>query len=248
MSSGDFIASSVDFGRQGLAYCVADIENYPPTILDIGIVPDVPQINTAEKAVDVSYKLFCSLPKSRFMLLEAQPAINRMTLMLECALAGASRAGNPGYTKVVHVPVCSVKREFELPSGHDLKKKAATTVALDLLANPRCTVLKNKSVITNVLDASRRHDMADALLMIMWYARKRKGLLRHPGKDYAPSVRSSSDSYIPKGKNKKRQRTKKGKAEKINAPAAKKRMMKKKKKTTMTMSTAGGGSITKYLL
>jgi len=174
-------AVGIDFGRKGLAYCVADLKSYPPTIISLSLEPDVGPINTAKLATAASVSLFNKLPNITDYLLEAQPAINRQTLMLECSFAGAARAAAPA-SRVHHIQVSTIKREFALPTGHAEKKKAATRVACTLLTNPEETVLAYPGVLDCVLSSDRKHDMADAMLMVMWYARKLHGKLRHPTK------------------------------------------------------------------
>jgi hypothetical protein len=174
------IAISVDFGRKGMACCVADVARYPPTILSLRLSPDVGKINTARTAVDASLALYDSLPAASIHLPEEQPAINRQTQLTEAAYAAAARAH---YEEVMHVPIIDVKAEFDLPDGHDAKKRAATRIAAALLGDAEHTLIGDASVTENFCSEKRRHDMADALLIVMWYARKIHGrLTRDPPK------------------------------------------------------------------
>ena len=199
------IVISVDFGQKGLAYCVADAAQYPPVIRALTLLPDTGKINTAERAVRVAVSLYRGMPPADVYVLEAQPAINRMTLMLECALAAAIAIGAPS-ARVVHLSVASVKREFALPTGHNAKKLAATDVACTLLRNATETLIGSPDVLTCMIESPRRHDMADAMLMAMWYARKVNGRLKHglTRKTTLPAVAASSDVYRPANKKRKR--------------------------------------------
>lgn len=178
-------AVAIDFGRKGMAYCSGTVEKMPPMITSLELTEDVGKINTAERASKVSCQLFERLPASDVYILEAQPAINRSTCMLESALAAAIRFGKPDAT-VIHVPTIDVKVEFDLPSGHDNKKRAATKVAGRLLGDSTATRLAAAKVVSTFCESKRRHDMADSLLMLMWYARKKHGkLLKKPPKHKA---------------------------------------------------------------
>lgn len=178
--------AAVDFGRHGMAYCVGDVSRYPPKILELKLSDDVGEINTAKRASLVSCDLFLNMTRVDTYLLEVQPAINRATCMLEAAFSAAVKFGSENNSQVIHVPVIDVKREFELPNGYAQKKRRAEMIACKLLADSSQTRLASKSVSDSFCGSKRRHDMSDALLMVMWYARKKHGRLTnaqviHPG-------------------------------------------------------------------
>ena len=166
---GSMKTISIDFGQHGMAHCIGDTSEYPPMILSLGLGSDTGAINTAERASVVAFRLLRRLPRADLYLLEEQPAINRKTCMLESAFAAAAMASG---CKVLHVPTIDVKTEFSLPSGYRQKKKAATLVAAKLMADETQTKLGRGFSAEDFASNDRKHDMADALLIMIWYSRK----------------------------------------------------------------------------
>ena len=180
------IATGIDFGRYGLAHCTADVSRYPPVIKDVTIEPDIGLCNTPPKAINSMMAFLHKLESdpvvgtTSLYLLEQQPIINKKTCMMECAFGAAAENGpRSASTKTMHIPVSAVKREFDLPSGYREKKRAAERIALKLLTNPAQTIIESEQVKKSMLDSKRRHDMADAMLMVMWHARVKHGRLVH---------------------------------------------------------------------
>ncbi|MFA5039822.1 MAG: hypothetical protein WC732_09125 [Candidatus Omnitrophota bacterium] len=164
---------AVDFGRLGFAYCTGDIAEWPPTVTNVVKLPPLEEFNTPTRAVHVAKLLIDELPWVGEYVLEEQPAINRKTELLQSAFAAfATERG----ARVTSVTPHEIVREFPRLARAGDKKAAAIAESLSLLrggvrTRPGC------NVASKLAGKGRRHDMADALLMLVWYARREHGQL-----------------------------------------------------------------------
>lgn len=163
---------SIDFGRKGMAYCYGRPWANPPLVMSLEVCGDVGISNMPEKVALAMIDFFAKVPRADYYVLEEQPSINRITSMMEAA----THVLVSSYTSTIavyHIPVNYVKKEFDLPNGHDAKKKAAVHVMLDLLGDDRRTALGSPDVVDRVLQDLRIHDMADAFLQFMYVATRK---------------------------------------------------------------------------
>jgi len=167
MSDEDELAASVDFGRKATAVVLGRPRAVPePTFVSASVM-SFPPISSAKDACDAMSKLFRVLPQCDVNLLEEQSKMNSDTPLMEAALAGL--AG--GSSQVIHVPVSRVVNEFGLPrgSGYAAKKRAAVDAMLEYIDQHPESV--SDAVREEIRDLSRVHDIADAFLQLLWYAK-----------------------------------------------------------------------------
>lgn len=171
---------TVDFGRRGLATCTADVAAWPMTVRGLTVDTDTGAICNAQLCAHAAQTLVDGIRERNVhaYVLEAQPAINRKTCMFEAGTVGYLLGRGVAAANIVSLSPKVVQHEFALPVGHVPKKHAATRLAKRLLGAQ--TELR---VADATLDAwhgaARQHDMADALLMALYYARALHGRLVH---------------------------------------------------------------------
>jgi len=157
---------SFDLGENATAYCVGTCVDGRTHIDGMGIAT-LGKMSCARLAVRAMWDVLSRLPKASVVLVEEQPPINRKTCMLEAALSALSIAAY-GAKLVVHVPPPRVAGFYGMPSGYAAKKRAAVSVAERMLADGTLGMTAGaKTVFRGV---SRRHDAADAILQMTWFA------------------------------------------------------------------------------
>lgn len=208
-SAYPLLATFIDFGQKGLAYCTADIKPVIPVIHALGLFPDVGNITNAKRAVEVMLNLYNAVIKNRcdVLVVELQPAINRKMCMLESALAGifAGDESNRTHGRLIyHHPAWSVKKEFSLPDGYAAKKAAGTNVACRLLANKTQIGMSTPDVLDAMINSKRLHDMSDTILMMVQFSRFLHNCLKYPMIQPISSKRINSNRLrLPATKKKK---------------------------------------------
>jgi len=158
---------SFDFGENATAYCLGDPTSDPPRITDIGI-STLGMVTTARDAVVAIRDLVSRLPIVDTYVVEEQPRINPRTCMMETALAAI--AGTLGAT-VVHVPTSRLTTEFSLPSGHAQRKAEASRLLSEFRGDGDAVAFSDRALAV-VDSVGRKHDIADATLYFVWYARR----------------------------------------------------------------------------
>jgi len=171
---------SVDFGRNANAVVIGCPYSDPPILADAR-VDALGTVSSAKDAGEAMRRVFHAMPDAGIFLLEEQSKINSETPMMESALSAIAAEARPG-TLVVHVPVSRVKSEFGLPTGRTEKKKVATRIAEKFLAPAKfpAHIIVAPEVRTKMDQLSRKHDLADALLQMMWFARTGKKEIARP--------------------------------------------------------------------
>jgi hypothetical protein len=165
------LCASVDFGQNANAMVIGRPYRRPIQVLAM-YVEALGTISSAKDAVDAMGGVLRRIPPGvQTFLLEEQCLQNKATPMLEAALSAFAVARGPR-ALVVHVPVTRVKNAFSLPAGYNEKKKAAASLVDKLLAGSAPKSIEfDPAVKTAMLKLKRRHDVADALLQLIWFSR-----------------------------------------------------------------------------
>lgn len=213
------VAVSIDFGRNATAV-VAGFPYASPPKMVMAHVRAFGTISSAKEAADAMGKIFRMLPPVGVYLLEEQSKNNSDTPMMEAAFSGL--ASTVAGALVVHVPVCRVRNAFGLPRGNYREKKRAATAAMEKLISRPDVVVVSQKMTDYVAGLARSHDVADAVLQFMWFARVGKRELRRLPAD-APSaaavvVRATDPS--PRAKKAERERLEKKEEQRKRAERA----------------------------
>jgi hypothetical protein len=181
---------SVDFGPNATAVVLGFPYENPPRYVACRVYALGP-IPSGMEAVRVMRRVFDVLPPCDVYLLEEQPKRNSATSMMEAAFSAF--ASTVADSLVLHVPVSRVRNEFELPRGdRGAKKKAAVTMMHRYLDSVRVS-----PKFTEYVDRLKRvHDIADAFLQLLWFARRGRHetmAFRHESLSAVRRIRRTSD-------------------------------------------------------
>lgn len=231
MSSPRDLCVSVDFGRNANAVVIGCPYSKPPILADAR-VDALGTISSAKDAGEAMRQVFHSLPDAGIFLLEEQSKVNSETPMMEAALSALASECRPG-TLVLHVPVSRVKNEFGLPTGRTEKKKAATKIAEKFLAPANFSgsrIIVAPEVRDKMKQLSRKHDLADALLQMMWFARTGRSEISRPNPgDKRSKVARATDPRLKKAEEKRAEKRisqkRKAEAKLVSRPRKKRKVV-----------------------
>ena len=159
--------ASFDLGKCATACCVGyrDHGKLIVTGMWLHVLGDIPN---AQRAVETMLDVATHIPVTvRVALIEEQWTINRPTCMLEAALS-AMLCVDGGGMPVIHVPTSRMTTTFQLPSGHEARKTRAVSIVESMVHTGRI-VFATEALYTMLRSLKRKHDIADALLILLWY-------------------------------------------------------------------------------
>ena len=172
------LAVAIDFGPNATAVVLGRPYVNPPQIAVAAVEAFGPMPSARDAAVAMGH-LFRRIPRAGIYLLEEQMLQNVYTPMMEAAFSAIATATVPG-ALVIHVPPSRMTKVFGLVSGdHDERKKSAVDVMWKLIHDREATNT-SEGFIEYVTDLQRSHDVADALLLFVWYARRGKKEIERP--------------------------------------------------------------------